>query len=150
MTMIHSLTIRSLAVALACTVIASIAVAQLAPPPNEDQLRAAGALKIVGDDLAKLLNNQTLEHTNLGSGQTYFIFYRADGRRFLRLGSGVRETKWWIKDDLRCEDSVATGTSVCHSIYKQGDVYRVCTVGEQRCNWLVESVMPGDTHKLVK
>jgi hypothetical protein len=137
--------IALLALSWACT----FAIAQLAAPPTEEQLTAVGGVQVKGDELASLLKNQTLEHTNLRSGQLIPIFFRDDGRRFVGLGSSVRETKWWIKDDMRCEDSVAGRGSVCHKIFKQGDTYRICSVGEQQCNWIV-TVTSGDTRKLAK
>jgi hypothetical protein len=123
--------------------------AQLAPPPTEEQLLAQGAVHVKGEELAALLRSQTWEHTNLRSGQTIPIFFRTDGRRFVGLGSGVRETKWWIKDDQRCEDSVAGRGSVCQKVFKQDATYRVCSVGEPVCNWLV-TVTPGDSQKLAR
>lgn len=141
--------VRRFAVAISAFLVTAVAVAQLAPPPTEDQLKAAGATQIKGDDLAQMLRNQTLEHTNLQTGQAIFIFYREDGRRFVGLGSSVRETKWWIKDDMRCEDSVAGRSAVCQKIYRHGDTLRICTAGEAQCQWLVEA-MPGDVRKLVQ
>lgn len=141
--------IRRIALVILSFLVTAVAVAQLAPPPTEDQIKAAGATQLKGNDLAQILRNQTLEHNNLQSGQAIFIFYREDGRRFVGLGGSVRETKWWIKDDMRCEDSVAGRGSVCQKIYQQGDTLRVCTAGEAQCQWLVEAT-PGDVRKLAQ
>lgn len=133
--------------AAAAFLLAIAAFAQSAPP-TEDQLKAAGAVQVTGEALAALLKNQTLRHTNLQSGQEIPMYYRDDGRRFLRLGSAMRESKWWQKDDMRCEDSVVAGRGFqCQKIYKQGDDYRLCTVGEARCDWKL-SFTPGDVEKL--
>lgn len=123
--------------------------AQLAPPPTEEQLKSAGATQIQNEEITQLLKNQTLEHTNLLTGQSIPIFYRKDGRRFVGLGSGVRETKWWVKDNMRCEDSVSGRGSTCQKIYRQSDNYRICTAGETQCPWLVQAE-PGDTRKLAR
>jgi hypothetical protein len=123
--------------------------AQLAAPPTEADLQAQGAVQVRGDGLAELLTNATIDHTNLQSGQSILMFYRDDGRRFIRLGGGVRETKWWIKDDLRCENSVAGTGSVCQKILRQGDVYRICTAGDAACYWMA-TFTPGDIAHLAR
>jgi hypothetical protein len=123
--------------------------AQLPPPPTEAELRAAGATPMQADALPALLNDKTIYHTNLHSGQQFALYYRPDGRRFIKLGSTIRNTKWWIQDGMRCEDSIASRATVCQKIYKQGDLYRMCTVGESACNWVV-SFEPGDTEGIGK
>ena len=123
--------------------------AQLAPAPTEADLQAQGAAWVRGDDLAKLLNDATIDHTNLQSGQNVLMFYRADGTRFIKLGNGVRDTSWSIKDDLRCEKSVAGTGTVCQKIYRQADTYRICTVGEPTCYWLA-TFTPGDVAHLAR
>lgn len=141
----HALLTRALPFVL----FSAAATAQLAPPPTEAELQASGAVWVKGEELAKLLKNQTIDHTNLQSGQNILMFYREDGRRFIKLGTGVRDTKWWIKDDLRCEDSVAGRGSVCQKIYKLADAYRICTAGEPNCYWIA-TFTPGDVGKLAK
>jgi len=129
----------------------TLSMAQVAAPPTQEQITATGGVQVKGDELARFLKNQTLEHTNLRSGQVMPIFYREDGRRFVGLVSGVRETQWWIKDDMRCEDSVVAGRgSICLKTFKHGDIYRLCIVGEPQCNWIVEATTPGDTRKLAQ
>jgi hypothetical protein len=146
------MTRRTSGAVLACTLALAVCTpvrAQLAPPPTEADLVAQGAVRVRGEELAKLLKDATIDHTNLQSGQEIVMFYRADGTRFMKLGSGVRDTSWWIKDDLRCEKSVAGTGTVCQEIYRQGDTYRICTVGEPTCYWLA-TFTPGDVAHLAR
>lgn len=106
-------------------------------------------MQVQGEALAALLNDKTIQHTNLQTGQNYSMFYRADGRRFIKLGATTRSTKWWIQDGMRCEDSISTRGSVCQKIFQQGDIHRICSVGEAACNWVV-SFEPGDVDGLAK
>ena len=142
----------TLGAVLACTLAAALSAparAQLAPPPTEVDLQSQGAVWVRGEELAKLVKDATIDHSNLQSGQTVLMFYRADGTRFIKLGNGVRDTSWWIKDDLRCEKSVAGTGTVCQKIYRQTDTYRICTVGEPNCYWLA-TFTPGDVAHLAR
>lgn len=124
------------------------AFAQLNALPSEADLRERGLAPVAGDQLKALLNNQTLYHTNLGSGQQYAIFYRDDGKRFMKMGGGVRSTKWWIDGDARCEDSFGKG-QVCFRFYQDAGTYVTCQVGSSNCAWQMK-VVAGDAEGLVE
>lgn len=112
------------------------ALAQLAPPPGEAGLIARGLQPVDEAALRALVTGQTLYHTNMTTGQTYPIFYRDDGRRFLKVGANVRPSKWWFKDGLRCDESAAGGNTLCFRIFDDGGVLRACAVGAQSCEWI--------------
>lgn len=122
--------------------------AQLNALPTEADLKARGLAPVAGEQLKALLSNQTLYHTNLGSGQQYTIYYRDDGRRFMKTGAGVRSTKWWIKDDTRCEDSFGKG-QLCYRFYPEADLYVACQMGADNCAWQMKA-LAGDVDGLAR
>lgn len=136
-------------VGLVLCVVFGASLAQLAAPPTEAELLARGAKPLGTEQLQALLKNQTLYHSNLTTGQTFPMFYRDDGQRFLKFGSTVRSTKWWIKDSQRCEDSIGRAGSVCQKHFQDADVLRVCGDGDKTCNWVV-TVSPGDAEGIGK
>lgn len=111
------------------------AFAQLTPPAGEADLIARGLKPLDEAALRALVSNQTLYHTNTATGQTYPIFYREDGRRFLKVGSSVRRSSWGFKDGLRCDESAAGGNTICFRIFDDGGVLRACAAGAKSCEW---------------
>jgi len=120
-----------------CLLLASFtASAQLAPPPGEADLIARGLKPLDDAALRALVSNQTLYHTNTSTGQTYPIFYREDGRRFLKVGTNVRPSRWWFKDGTRCDESAAGGNTICFKVFDDGGALRACAVGARSCEWI--------------
>ena len=138
-----------LLIALPLMLVATLSLGQLAAPPTEAELTTRRATQLNNEQLQALLKNQTLYHANLATGQTLALFYREDGRRFVKVGSSVRNTKWWIKDSMRCEESVARPGSFCQKHFQDGEVLRACFEGEQTCNWII-TVSSGDPEGIGK
>lgn len=127
----------------------NMSLAQLNAPPTEQDLIKKGAKEVLGDELKALLNNQTLYHNNLSTGQAFPMFYRDDGMRFVKVGNNVRITKWWMKEGRRCEDSIGKPRQVCQKHFMDEDVLRLCAEGDNTCNWVL-SVTPGDAEGIGK
>lgn len=140
---------RAIVLACACLGFSSSGFTQLNAAPTEQDLIAKGAKELVGDELKLMLTNQTLLHTNLASGQAFPMYFREDGTRFVKIGTNVRTTKWWIKDGRRCEDSIGRPRVVCQKHFVDEGLLRVCAEGEAACNWVL-SVAPGDVEGLAK
>ncbi len=116
------------------------AFAQLAPPSGEAGLIARGLKPLDEAALRVLMTNQTLYHTNTDTGKTYPIYYRQDGRRFLKLGANVRPSRWLLRDGLRCDESAAGGNLICFRIFDEAGTLRACAVGAPSCEWSFTAV----------
>jgi hypothetical protein len=123
--------------------------AQLSAAPTEQELLQKGAKEMLGEELRALLNNQTVYHNNLATGQTFPMYFREDGRRFVKVGNNVRTTKWWMKDGRRCEESIGRPRDVCQKHFIDEGVLRVCADGENACNWVLNAT-PGDAEGIGK
>jgi hypothetical protein len=137
------------ALGLTMLLVSFAALAQLAPPPGEADLIERGLKPVDEAALRALVSSHTLYHTNTATGQTYPIFYREDGRRFLKIGSNVRPSKWWFKDGLRCDESAAGGNTICFKIFDDAGVLRACSVGAKSCEWIFTAVR-GDAEGIGK
>lgn len=141
--------LRAWLLAFALMGVSHASVAQLSAAPTEQDLSQKGAKEILGDDLRALLTNQTLYHNNLATGQTFPMYFRDDGRRFVKVGNNVRTTKWWMKDGRRCEESIGRPRDVCQKHFMDDGVLRVCADGENACNWVLD-ITPGDAEGIGK
>jgi hypothetical protein len=141
--------LKKILLACVCVGFINICSAQLSAAPTEQQLVQKGSKELLGDELRALLTNQTLYHSNLSTGQTYPMYFRDDGKRFVKVGNNVRSTKWWMKDGRRCEDSIGKPRQVCQKHFNDEGVLRVCADGDSACHWLI-TVSPGDVEGISK
>ena len=109
--------------------------AQLMAPAGEADLIARGLKPLDDDALRALMNQQTLYHTNTATGQTYPIYYREDGRRFVKVGASVRPSAWAIRNGMRCDESAAGGQTICFKIFDVGGVLHACAPATKACDW---------------
>lgn len=114
---------------------------------------AAFAGKLNADEIRQLVSGNTLEFKHVDDARLKTRYYAPDGTfRQLNKKGKKQKGKWSItKDGQLCNQR--KGNGVCHSIYKQGDVWNTYigrtnpTGGDKHIN-IIQKVLNGNPYGL--
>lgn len=121
----------------------------IAQPVNEDVLIKEGK-RLTAAEIQQLHADKTVFHENTKSGVKIPIWYAADGTRAFRAGNRLFSGGWNVKDDQRCEETIA-GPVVCMLFYRRNDEVFACDPREAPdCRWILRKIVAGDTEGLGK
>lgn len=114
----------------------------------------AYAGKLNADEVRQLVSGNTLEFNHVDDARLITRFYAADGtfRQMNKKGNKKVKGKWSVNNTGQlCNQR--KGNGVCHSIYKQGDVWktyigRTNPTGGDKQILIIQKVLEGNPNNL--